>query len=106
MDVPPMYNVQASTEPLDCPVDDSHMAAPGGGACPERPDHPVGFGLPQGQYSLTSPTGMLAGVSMALLPVTDHFLFGRRYIVEGVTLTGLKGKRRESQGRGLHSRRP
>jgi len=48
---------------------------------------------------------MLAGVSMALLPVLIIFLFGRRYIVEGVTLTGLKGKRRESQGRGLHSRR-
>ncbi len=54
---------------------------------------------------MTSSTGMLADVSMALLPVLIIFLFGRRYIVEGITLTGLKGKRRESQERGLLSRR-
>lgn len=34
---------------------------------------------------------MLAGVCMAVVPVLVVFLAGQRYIVEGITLTGLKG---------------
>jgi multiple sugar transport system permease protein len=51
---------------------------------------PVGLNLLQGQYSGTSPAVMLAGVCMAVIPVLIVFILGQRYIVEGVTLTGLK----------------
>jgi multiple sugar transport system permease protein len=52
---------------------------------------PVGLSMLQGQYAGTSPAIMLAGVCMAVMPVLAVFLLGQRYIVEGVTLTGLKG---------------
>ena len=52
---------------------------------------PVGLSMLQGQYAGTSPAVMLAGVCMAVVPVLVVFLVGQRYIVEGVTLTGLKG---------------
>jgi multiple sugar transport system permease protein len=52
---------------------------------------PVGLSLLQGQYSLTSPAVMLAAVAMAVAPVLIVFLFAQRYIVEGITMTGLKG---------------
>jgi len=52
---------------------------------------PVGLSLLQGQYAGTSPAVMLAGVCMAVAPVLIVFVIGQRYIVEGITLTGLKG---------------
>lgn len=52
---------------------------------------PVGLSYLQGQYGGTSPAVMLAGVCMAVVPVLVVFLAGQRYIVEGITLTGLKG---------------
>ena len=52
---------------------------------------PVGLGYLQGQYGGTSPAVMLAGVCMAVVPILVVFLVGQRYIVEGITLTGLKG---------------
>jgi len=52
---------------------------------------PVGLSLLQGQYAGTSPAVMLAGVCMAIVPVLALFVIGQRYIVEGITLTGLKG---------------
>lgn len=52
---------------------------------------PVGLSLLQGQYAGTSPAVMLAGVCMAVVPVLVVFIIGQRYIVEGITLTGLKG---------------
>ncbi len=52
---------------------------------------PVGLSLLQGQYAGTSPAVMLAGVCMAVVPVLVVFVIGQRYIVEGITLTGLKG---------------
>jgi multiple sugar transport system permease protein len=52
---------------------------------------PVGLSFLQGQYNNTSPAVMLAGVCMAVVPVLVVFLAGQRYIVEGITLTGLKG---------------
>ena len=52
---------------------------------------PVGLSYLQGQYGGTSPAVMLAGVCMAVVPVLVAFLAGQRYIVEGITLTGLKG---------------
>jgi len=52
---------------------------------------PTGLALLQGVYSLNSPGIMLAGVCLAVLPVFLVFLVGQRYIVEGITMTGLKG---------------
>lgn len=52
---------------------------------------PVGLAYLQGQYGGTSQAVILAGVCMAVLPVLAIFLVGQRYIVEGITLTGLKG---------------
>jgi multiple sugar transport system permease protein len=58
---------------------------------PQNLTLPVGLALLQGQYSGTSPAVMLAGVCMAIVPVFIVFLIGQRHIVEGITLTGLKG---------------
>jgi multiple sugar transport system permease protein len=33
----------------------------------------------------------MAGVSMGILPVLVVFLLAQRYLIEGVTLTGMKG---------------
>jgi multiple sugar transport system permease protein len=33
----------------------------------------------------------MAGVTLAVAPVLAIYLLGQRYIVEGITLTGLKG---------------
>jgi len=58
---------------------------------PQNLTLPVGLSFLQGQYATASPAVMLAGVCMAVLPVLLIFLIGQRYIVEGITLTGLKG---------------
>lgn len=52
---------------------------------------PTGLALLQGEFTATSPAIMLAGVCLAVLPVLVVFLAGQRYIVEGITMTGLKG---------------
>ncbi len=52
---------------------------------------PVGLAYLSGQYGGTSQAVILAGVCLAVLPVLVVFLIGQRYIVEGITLTGLKG---------------
>ena len=52
---------------------------------------PVGLAYLSGQYGGTSQAVILAGVCLAVLPVLLIFLAGQRYIVEGITLTGLKG---------------
>jgi multiple sugar transport system permease protein len=52
---------------------------------------PVGLYLLEGQYNQTSPAIMMAGVFIAVIPVLIVFLLAQRYIVEGITLTGLKG---------------
>jgi multiple sugar transport system permease protein len=52
---------------------------------------PVGLAYLSGQYGQTSQAVILAGVCLAVLPVLAIFLAGQRYIVEGITLTGLKG---------------
>jgi multiple sugar transport system permease protein len=52
---------------------------------------PIGLNLLQGEFAGTSPAIMMAGAFMAVLPVLIVFLFAQRYIVEGITLSGLKG---------------
>jgi multiple sugar transport system permease protein len=58
---------------------------------PQNLTLPVGLALLQGEFSATSPAVMLAGVCMAVLPVLVVFMLGQRYIVEGITMTGIKG---------------
>ncbi|MGH2389492.1 MAG: carbohydrate ABC transporter permease [Chloroflexota bacterium] len=52
---------------------------------------PLGLTIIQGQYGGGSPAVVMAGVCLALVPVFVVFLIGQRYLIEGITLTGLKG---------------
>jgi ABC-type glycerol-3-phosphate transport system permease component len=52
---------------------------------------PLGLVIIQGQYGGSSPATVMAGVCLALAPVVVVFLIGQRYLIEGITLTGLKG---------------
>jgi multiple sugar transport system permease protein len=58
---------------------------------PQNLTLPVGLAYLQGQYGTQSPAVEMAGVCMAVVPIFIIFLVGQRYIVEGITLTGLKG---------------
>lgn len=55
------------------------------------------FTLPLGLVTLRGVEGtgsisvVLAGVSLALVPVLIIFLLAQRYLIEGITMTGLKG---------------
>jgi len=51
---------------------------------------PVGLMLLRGQYDIGSPTRLMAAVTLAVIPVLIVFLFAQRYIIEGITLTGIK----------------
>ena len=44
-----------------------------------------------GYYQTGSVSIIMAGVSLAVIPVLIIFLFTQRYLIEGITLTGLKG---------------
>lgn len=55
------------------------------------------FTLPLGLITLRGVEGtgsisvVLAGVSLSILPILLVFLFAQRFLIEGITLTGLKG---------------
>lgn len=51
---------------------------------------PVGLVMLRGQYDVGSPTRLMAAVTLAVIPVLVVFIFAQRYIIEGITLTGLK----------------
>lgn len=51
---------------------------------------PLGLSFVLGQYGQNQAL-VMAGVSVAVAPVLVLYLFLQRYIVEGITLTGLKG---------------
>lgn len=51
---------------------------------------PVGLVMLRGQYDIGSPTRLMAAVTIAVIPVLIVFLFAQRYIIEGITLTGIK----------------
>jgi multiple sugar transport system permease protein len=57
----------------------------------DRMTIPLGLVIIQGQYGGGSPAIVMAGVCLALVPVFIVFLVGQRYLIEGITLTGLKG---------------
>ncbi len=51
---------------------------------------PLGLLMLRGQYDVGSPTRLMAGVTLSVIPVLIVFIFAQRYIIEGITLTGLK----------------
>lgn len=52
---------------------------------------PLAMVMLQGQYGAGNTAVIMAGASMAVLPVLLVFIVAQRYIVEGIVLTGLKG---------------
>ncbi|WP_298330531.1 carbohydrate ABC transporter permease [Haloactinopolyspora sp.] len=57
---------------------------------PERLTLPAGLRLLQGAYTTDYPV-MMAGAFIASVPVLILFLFTQRYVIEGVSRSGLKG---------------
>lgn len=51
---------------------------------------PLGLAFVLGQYA-SNQALIMAGVTLAIAPVLIIYLLGQRYIVEGITMTGLKG---------------
>ena len=52
---------------------------------------PVGLVTLQGYLGNGSVAVVLAGVALSLFPVLVLYIFTQRYLIEGITLTGLKG---------------
>jgi len=57
---------------------------------PENFTLPPGLGILQGAYTINYPV-VMAGAALASVPVLILFLFAQRYIIEGVSRSGLKG---------------
>ncbi|UQZ86892.1 Lactose transport system permease protein LacG [Paenibacillus konkukensis] len=57
---------------------------------PDKFTVPLLLNLFRGMY-ITDWTLMMAGSSIAVIPVLIVYIIGQRYIIEGVTLTGIKG---------------
>lgn len=57
---------------------------------PEKFTVPLMLNLFRGMY-ITDWTLMMAGSAIALIPVLIVYVVGQRYIIEGVTLSGIKG---------------
>jgi multiple sugar transport system permease protein len=57
----------------------------------ERMTLPLGLTVMKGYLGVGNVAAIMAGVSMGILPVLVVFLLAQRYLIEGVTLTGIKG---------------
>jgi len=57
----------------------------------EKMTWPLGLVVLRGEYGEGGVSILLAGVSSAVLPVVVVFLFAQRYIIQGITLTGIRG---------------
>jgi multiple sugar transport system permease protein len=57
---------------------------------PESFTLPPGLGILQGAYTINYPV-VMAGAALASIPALILFLFAQRYIIEGVSRSGLKG---------------
>ena len=57
----------------------------------ERMTLPLGLTIMKGFLGVGNVAAIMAGVSMGILPVLVVFLLAQRYLIEGVTLTGMKG---------------
>lgn len=51
---------------------------------------PLGITLIQGVYRQGSPSVLVATLVLSIIPVVVVFLLGRRKIIEGITMTGMK----------------
>lgn len=51
---------------------------------------PLGLVMLRGQYDVGSPTRSMAAVTLAIIPAVIIFILAQRYLVEGITMTGLK----------------
>jgi multiple sugar transport system permease protein len=51
---------------------------------------PPGLGILQGAYTINYPV-IMAGAALASIPALILFMFSQRYIIEGVSRSGLKG---------------
>lgn len=52
---------------------------------------PLGIAALKGYMGSGNQSAVMAGVTMAALPVVLVFVFAQRYFIEGVALSGLKG---------------
>lgn len=57
---------------------------------PENFTLPPGLGTLQGAYNINYPV-IMAGAALASIPALIMFMFSQRYIIEGVSRSGLKG---------------
>lgn len=51
----------------------------------------IGLTIMRGYFGSGNLSAILAGVTLAIIPVLIVFLFFQRYLIEGIALTGLKG---------------
>ncbi len=52
---------------------------------------PLGLTIMRGYLGTGNVAAIMAGISLAVIPILIVFLFAQRYLIEGITLTGLKG---------------
>jgi len=57
----------------------------------EKMTIPLGLVFLRGYFGVGNASIILAGITIAFLPVLIAFLLAQRYLIEGITLTGLKG---------------
>ena len=57
----------------------------------EKMTLPLGLTVMRGYLRVGNVAVIMAGVSMGILPVLIVFLLAQRYLIEGITLTGIKG---------------
>jgi multiple sugar transport system permease protein len=57
----------------------------------EKMTLPLGLTVMRGYLGVGNVAAIMAGVSLGILPVLLVFLLAQRYLIEGITLTGLKG---------------
>jgi multiple sugar transport system permease protein len=57
----------------------------------EKMTLPLGLTVMRGYLGVGNVAAIMAGVSMGILPVLVVFLIAQRYLIEGITLTGIKG---------------
>jgi multiple sugar transport system permease protein len=57
----------------------------------EKMTLPLGLTVMRGYLGVGNVAAIMAGVSMGILPVLVVFLLAQRYLIEGITLTGIKG---------------
>jgi multiple sugar transport system permease protein len=57
----------------------------------ERMTLPLGLTIMRGYMGTGNVAAIMAGLSLAIIPILIIFVLAQRYLIEGITLTGLKG---------------